>query len=139
MALIYRKPDAHILVHGDYNALHQMIINLVLNAAEAAAKQTDPAAKITVYLEPMGDDRAALRVRDSGPGPAEDVAQRMFEPFVSGKAEGTGLGLFVARQVVEDHHGTIGCGAKTIRPASPLNFPASNRRLYHYGTPVDRG
>ena len=121
--LIYRKPDAHILVHGDYNALHQMIINLVFNAAEAASKQTDPAAKITVDLEPMGDDRAVLRVRDSGPGPAEDVAQRMFEPFVSGKAEGTGLGLFVARQVVEDHHGVIGWRRENNTTCFSIEFP----------------
>ncbi len=106
--LAYSKPEAEILVRGDYNALHQLVINLVLNAAEAAAKQKDQPAKIIVNLAPIGEDRAALSVRDSGPGPAEDVAQRLFEPFVSGKAEGTGLGLFVARQVVEDHHGAIG-------------------------------
>jgi nitrogen-specific signal transduction histidine kinase len=51
---------------------------------------------------------AALRVCDTGPGPSPQVADHLFEPFVSGRPEGTGLGLYVARQVVEGHHGSIG-------------------------------
>ncbi len=46
-------------------------------------------------------------VRDSGPGPSAELAARLFEPFVTGKPEGTGLGLFVARQIAEDHGGSI--------------------------------
>ena len=57
--------------------------------------------------EGTGRSFATLTVRDNGPGPSPEVAQRMFEPFVSGKPEGTGLGLYVARQVVEGHHGSI--------------------------------
>ena len=121
--LSYTKPDADILVHGDYGALHQMVINLVLNAIEAAAKQNDQAAKIIVELQALDEDRGALRVRDSGPGPAADVAQRLFEPFVSGKAEGTGLGLFVARQTVEDHHGRIAWRRENNLTCFTVEFP----------------
>ncbi len=67
--LIYSKPDAAISVLGDPHALHQLTINLVLNAAEAAAGQKDRPAKIAVDLARLGEDRAALHVRDSGPGP----------------------------------------------------------------------
>jgi nitrogen-specific signal transduction histidine kinase len=48
-----------------------------------------------------------VEVFDSGPGPAPDVAARLFEPFVTGKPEGVGLGLAVVRQVVEAHGGTV--------------------------------
>jgi signal transduction histidine kinase len=121
--LCYSKSDADVLVHGDYGALHQMVINLVLNAAEAAASQKDQPAKVSVELKPLDEDRAALCVRDSGPGPAEEVAQCLFEPFVSGKAEGTGLGLFVARQVVEDHHGEIAWRRENNQTCFTVEFP----------------
>ncbi len=50
---------------------------------------------------------ALLHVRDTGPGPPPQLADRLFEPFISGKPEGIGLGLYVARQVAESHHGSI--------------------------------
>ena len=80
--------------------------NLVLNALDATRGQPEPAA-IVVDLERLDEDRVALRVRDSGPGPAADVADRLFEPFVTTKAEGTGLGLYVVRRVAESHQGSI--------------------------------
>ena len=52
-------------------------------------------------------DRVALAVEDSGPGPAESVHEKLFEPFVTEKPEGTGLGLFVSRQIAEAHGGSI--------------------------------
>ena len=50
---------------------------------------------------------SGLRVSDTGPGPPADLAGSLFEPFVSGKAEGVGLGLALARKVAEMHHGTL--------------------------------
>jgi signal transduction histidine kinase len=121
--LIYSKPDAAISIHGDPQALHQLTVNLVLNAVEAAAGQKDRPAKIAVDLARLSEDRAALHVRDSGPGPAQDVAQRLFEPFVSGKPEGTGLGLFVARQVAQAHHATIGWRRENDMTCFTVEFP----------------
>src|SRR5262249_19151490 len=51
--------------------------------------------------------RAILEICDSGPGVSKEVAERLFEPFVTGKPEGVGLGLAVARQVAEAHGGCI--------------------------------
>ena len=104
--LAYQRPSEPLFVRGDAEALHQLVINLVLNAV-AAVNSSCCAAKIIVELERWNNDCAALHVRDTGPGPAAEVADRLFEPFVSGKCEGTGLGLYVARQVAEDHQGSI--------------------------------
>jgi signal transduction histidine kinase len=106
--LEFRPPPRPLWLRGDPDALRQLTVNLALNAVEAAGRQNGNRPRITVALECLGQDRAALHVRDTGPGPSPEVADRLFEPFVSGKPEGTGLGLYVARQVAEGHHGSIG-------------------------------
>jgi signal transduction histidine kinase len=106
--LEFVPPARPLRVRGDPDALRQLTVNLTLNAVEAAGRQDGSRPRITVTLENVGEDRAALHVRDTGPGPSPEVADRLFEPFVSGKPEGTGLGLYVARQVAEGHHGSIG-------------------------------
>jgi signal transduction histidine kinase len=100
------KPDVPLTLRGDPNELRQLVLNLLINAVEAAGANGAEAKRIAVELEPAGD-RAVLRVKDSGPGPDPAVVDRLFEPFVSGKPDGTGLGLYVARQIAEDHHGSI--------------------------------
>ena len=101
------KPAEPLSVQGDAEELRQLLVNLVLNAVDATSGHEQSPARIVVALEPIDAGRCALSVRDSGPGPSADVSARLFEPFVTGKPEGTGLGLFVARQIAEDHGGTI--------------------------------
>jgi signal transduction histidine kinase len=102
------NPDAALAVLGDADELRQMLLNLAMNAVDAVNGQETVARRVVLALEPIDAGRCALCVRDSGPGPSTEVAERLFEPFVTGKPEGTGLGLFVARQIAEDHGGTIG-------------------------------
>ena len=60
-------------------------------------------------MEASGENgRAVLRVLDSGVGPAAAVRERLFEPFVTEKPGGTGLGLFVAQRIAKAHQGKIG-------------------------------
>ncbi len=114
------KPAAPLSVRGDAEELRQLVVNLALNAVDAASGHGQSPARIVVALEPIDDPppasgcpasgcpgRCALVVCDSGPGPPAEVSARLFEPFVTGKPEGTGLGLFVARQIAEDHGGSI--------------------------------
>jgi signal transduction histidine kinase len=110
--LSVRASDDKLRISGDAESLHQLVVNLVLNAVEAAAppgSQPPSAAQppqIRIDLG-RGPGQALLQVKDSGPGPAAHVQERLFEPFVTEKADGTGLGLFVARQIVEAHGGTL--------------------------------
>jgi len=103
----YHRPESEISVEGDPESLRQLTVNLAMNAVEAAARCNGGKPRIAVALDRAADGRARLQVCDSGPGPAAELADRLFEPFVSGKPEGTGLGLYVARQIVENHRGTI--------------------------------
>src|SRR5262249_31585382 len=65
-----------------------------------------------------------LEVWDTGPGPAPEVAERLFEPFVTGKPEGVGLGLAVARQVAEAHGGAITWTREGGRTCFRVELPA---------------
>jgi len=87
----------------DSGQLGQLFLNVVMNAMEAAG----PNGWVEVRWGAASSQTAFVEVRDSGPGPNPDVAARLFEPFVTGKREGVGLGLAVARQVVEAHGGSI--------------------------------
>jgi signal transduction histidine kinase len=109
--LAWRCPDDPLIVDGDGDALGQMALNLILNAVEAVQQGPRPGAaagRVAVELRSLGAENAELSVTDTGPGPPESTAATLFEPFVTSKAEGAGLGLAVARQVVEAHGGSIG-------------------------------
>jgi signal transduction histidine kinase len=87
-----------------------MAINLMLNAIEAAAASsavTGVPGRVVIELSEELEGKVLLSVADSGPGPAESVREDLFEPFVTEKADGVGLGLSVAHDVAEQHGGAI--------------------------------
>jgi signal transduction histidine kinase len=106
--LRWEPPAAEHTVTGDAAQLGQMVLNVVGNAVDAAG----PGGWVEVALrgEKGPTPVVVLEVRDSGPGPPPELAGRLFEPFVTGKPEGVGLGLAVARQVAEAHGGRITWG-----------------------------
>jgi signal transduction histidine kinase len=92
-------------VRGSSIRLAQVVINLVVNAGQALARA---GRRGTIVVRTgTADGRARLEVLDDGPGVSDELRAKMFAPFVSGSEEGTGLGLYVCRQIVEAHGGTI--------------------------------
>jgi len=89
-------------VEHDSDQIHQVLLNLLLNALQAIDKN----GKITVTVKPQGAT-AVVEVTDNGRGIAPDHLPNIFRPFYTTKGEGTGLGLSLARRIVEDHHGRI--------------------------------
>ena len=88
------------VVHADPEQLVQALLNLLLNAAEAAGQGG------TVILEGRQTESGVeIAVSDDGPGVPEGIAPRVFDPFFSTKADGTGLGLSIVKKIVEDVHG----------------------------------
>jgi signal transduction histidine kinase len=89
----------------DSEQIQQVVVNLLLNALDALPQGG------TIRLEVSAPSGAAVvRVRDTGPGIAPEIMDGMFEPFVSGKETGLGLGLSICRRLVEAHGGSInGC------------------------------
>lgn len=89
-------------VHADAGKLRQALLNLVLNAAQIGG----PGVRVAIEVaEERG--RARVSVIDDGPGVPAEIQARLFEPFVTGRAGGTGLGLVAARRIAERHGGSL--------------------------------
>lgn len=84
--------------------IQQVVVNLVRNAIDAMAES---ASKILAVETGVGDGMVEITVADTGPGIAADIEDRLFQPFVSGKSQGMGIGLSICRSIVEAHGGTI--------------------------------
>jgi signal transduction histidine kinase len=98
-------PDA-LPILGDRVQLQQVVLNLVVNGIDAM-KDTPSENRIITIRTSRGDNFAELSVSDRGPGIPEDRIKEVFEPFFTTKAEGMGMGLSIARTIIEAHHGLI--------------------------------
>lgn len=108
--LDWKTPEEEVAVRGDAELLSQAITNLLLNALDAAAKSQTKSERpglVQVEVNRLAEQSEVI-VADSGCGPAEEASHDVFEPFVTSKPEGVGLGLAVARRVVESCGGQIG-------------------------------
>ena len=91
-------------VLGDATQLRQVIHNLLRNSEDALEGRAD--AHIRIVTEATGS-RARLLIADNGPGFPVELLPRIFEPYVTTKARGTGLGLPIVKKIVEEHQGSI--------------------------------
>lgn len=110
-ALVMRDYDPSLpTVLGDADRLTQAVWNLVRNAVEAGSSEVRLRTRAETQV-PIGETvhRRALRIEvvDNGRGVPEELASRIFLPLVSGRAEGSGLGLTLAQQVAREHRGSL--------------------------------
>jgi PAS domain S-box-containing protein len=96
-------------VLGSEARLVQVLVNLLVNAAQAIPEGAPERHEVRVRIDTAPDGRARLEVADTGGGIAPDVLPHLFEPFFTTKAqqEGTGLGLSICQQIVQAHRGEI--------------------------------
>ncbi|MBK6558167.1 MAG: PAS domain S-box protein [Comamonadaceae bacterium] len=103
------QPDLEVdlpPVVGDRNQLQQVLLNLVLNACDAMEGQATD-RRLTVRTRQSAQGRVEVSVADHGPGIPEADLDRLFDPFVTTKAQGLGLGLTICRSIVEAHGGRL--------------------------------
>jgi two-component system sensor kinase FixL len=123
----------------DRTQIGQVLFNLIRNAAEAIqdARLADdrashptpaPLGQIIVSAQINSDSAIWIEVRDNGPGLAPGIAERLFEPFVSTKRTGMGIGLAICRTIVEGHGGMLIAlpnpdGGLVFRISLPASLP----------------
>ncbi len=95
-------------VEADAGRMRQLLNNLIKNALETVAEQKNAKITIRTCWKDEQDGRfMELRVEDNGPGIPADVMAHLFEPYITTKPKGTGLGLAVVKKIVEEHNGLI--------------------------------
>jgi len=130
-------------VFGSHDQLIQVFLNLVKNAAEAiGATRSDGEIELRTSFRPgfrlkiSGSEQPVslpleFIVRDNGPGIADEVLPRLFDPFVTTKPTGTGLGLALIAKIVGDHGGIVECeshpGRTTFKVLMPMLAPRDGR------------
>ena len=108
VAIDARLDPALPRVRGDLSQLRQVIHNLLQNAQDAVAGAARQDIAVVTALVPGSDSkRVRLVVTDSGPGFAQKIIARAFEPYVTTKARGTGLGLAIVKRIIDDHQGSV--------------------------------
>jgi PAS domain S-box-containing protein len=112
-------------VHGDRVQLQQVILNLLLNAADAMAEIEERPRTILVKTR-LDDDMAVLSVRDAGVGIEPQVREKLFDAFYSTKPSGMGVGLSISRSIIESHEGRL-WAAPNDGPGATFSFSIPSR------------
>ncbi len=141
---LYESSSAHIEIHlagglppviGDPTQLRQVIHNLLRNAEDALEGLESP--RIELITEQVGR-QARLLIADNGPGFPVELLPRIFEPYVTTKARGTGLGLPIVKKIVDEHQGSIEInnapeGGARIAIRLPLVREEESKHGHHSG------
>lgn len=110
--------------------IQQVLINLMRNALEAM-RESDR-RELVVRAAHDGESRVAVEVADTGPGIAKDIAARLFQPFVTSKANGMGIGLSISKRIIEAHGGQITAHTNENGGATfKISLPVAAREVTH--------
>jgi two-component system sensor histidine kinase HydH len=122
VTLAFRPAASPAIVEADADQIQQLLVNLVLNALDAMPD----GGRIEIRLSPPSDGQAEVRVLDTGPGIPSELFPRLFDPFVSTKETGIGLGLAVSHRIAARHGGTLSAENQATGGACfLLRLPAS--------------
>jgi two-component system, NtrC family, nitrogen regulation sensor histidine kinase NtrY len=101
--VILKDPD--LMVQADVNLIEQVLINLVVNAAEAVKEIADPRILLSAYITP--NNKVVIKIADNGVGMPDELMEKIFIPFFSTRKSGSGIGLSLCKQIMLLHKGTI--------------------------------
>jgi two-component system sensor kinase FixL len=110
------EAQSETAILADRVQVEQILVNLVRNGIEAAAERTSGEKQVKVRIS-QSNGEICVVVEDNGPGVADEIAGRLFEPFTTSKPRGMGLGLLLSRQIVEAHGGRLWCERTSAKGA----------------------
>jgi two-component system, LuxR family, sensor kinase FixL len=102
---VFDFSDESGMVMADRVQIQQVLINLMRNAMEAM--RDSERKELTVRTRPTDGGRMQVEVEDTGPGISDEIAPQLFQPFVTSKAHGMGIGLSISRRIIESHGGEL--------------------------------
>jgi signal transduction histidine kinase len=105
-------------IRGDRIQLQQVILNLIMNAAEAMSDGSEQSRDLLIGTAADKPGAVRVEVRDSGPGLSRESLERLFDPFYTTKRGGMGMGLSICRSIIEAHGGQVGAAANVPRGAA---------------------
>jgi signal transduction histidine kinase len=108
-------------VAGDRVQLQQVILNLLLNAADAMRAVEDRPKQLVIKTQHDEGDRVRLSIQDVGVGLDPQIADKLFDAFFTTKSDGMGIGLSVSRSIIERHHGRL-WAAPNDGPGATFSF-----------------
>jgi len=117
---VRREVESNGTLSFDPDRIQRAVMNLVLNGAQAMPG----GGRLTVRVSRAPDGWGRVAVTDEGPGIPDEVRARLFEPFVTTKQDGVGLGLFVTKTIVDQHGGRIGVDSKPGRTTVYFELPS---------------
>jgi two-component system, LuxR family, sensor kinase FixL len=94
-------PTAMVVI--DRIQIQQVLVNLIRNASEAMVESESPRRHLTIASRPLGPEKIEISIADTGPGLPAALREKLFEPFVTTKATGMGVGLSICRFIIEAH------------------------------------
>ena len=103
LEIILKDPD--LMLEADASLIEQVLINLVVNAAEAVKEKEEPRILLSAYITP--NNKVVVKIADNGNGMPEELLEKIFIPFFSTRKTGSGIGLSLCKQIMLLHKGTI--------------------------------
>jgi len=106
VSIVFNRAEDEPVINGNRVRIGQVLTNLLRNSVEAIKNTKQPTITVETQVS-SSDNRVSVKVSDNGPGIPQGFGHRMWEPFETTRDDGTGLGLYIVRRIVEEHGGTI--------------------------------
>ncbi|WP_456271963.1 ATP-binding protein [Bacillus sp. AK031] len=119
---IQKNLEGDMEIRGWKEEFRQVIINIIFNAIDVLSSSS---RQPTIWIESKQDgDKFTLCISNNGDKIPEEILSSIFEPFVTSKKDGTGLGLFICKEIVEKHDGKLTCNSTEQRTSFTIILPA---------------